>query len=75
MIQRALAAYIPLGASESPNRVGQVVRQNLPQPAHQFGFRGPTKLRLFLVGVQQGLLNDIGRVQPCLIPPADVRSC
>src|SRR5436190_10221415 len=47
--------------------------ENLPQPAHQLGFGCSSELRLFLVGVKERLLDDVGRVEPSLISASDMR--
>jgi hypothetical protein len=57
------AAQVAAGAAEVAQGVGQVVRQDAPQPGAQLLWCAALEGRSVPVGFQQGLLHEVGGVE------------
>ena len=76
---RQLVRQLPLqadvaaaGAAVAPHQVGEPPRQDLLQPAHQFGLRGPAEPGEMAVRFQERVLNEVGGIDLALQPVADL---
>jgi hypothetical protein len=54
------------------HQAGEVVRQHLPQPGHQLALGRPAELGERRVGVEEGFLNEVRRIDLALQPPPDL---
>ncbi len=63
-----------LGADVAADFVGECARQDASQPRHEFAFAGALKLGEIADRVNQGLLDDVGRIELRLEPALDLGS-
>ena len=61
-IDRHLPVDIPSGPGSGPKDVGQIVRQHPAEPGGPFGIGIRAAIRLFAVGFEKGLLDQVGWV-------------
>jgi hypothetical protein len=73
-LQGALAADVAAAAVVAGG-VGQVAGQDLPQPGRHFLCRAAAELRQRLVGLQQGLLHQVGSVEAGQQSSIEVAAC
>ena len=69
LLQRAFAVDVAPGAAEVAGGVRQDARQDLSEPAGEFGIVRSPELLLGLVGLQERLLDEVGGVELGLEPP------
>ena len=62
-VQRLLAGHGSFRPLVVTHRAEEVACKNLPQPSRQFFLGAPAELLPGHMGLQQGLLHDIGRIE------------
>src|SRR5581483_7380714 len=62
-LQGALARHVAFRTPQVTGGVGQVARQDLPQPGGLFGDAAKLELSQCLVRFEEGLLDDVGGVE------------
>src|SRR6266496_4418561 len=62
----------PLGAEVVAHEVGDLRGENLPKPGGELRLGAAVKAWEVTMGLQESLLNDVGRVEFALKPPADL---
>ena len=75
LLQPALQADVTtLGAVVTANQVGQVRRQDLPEPTNKLGLGVAAKLGKMAVRFKKRLLHEVGRIHLTAQAPADLHS-
>src|SRR5262249_1604827 len=73
-LQRLLACHVALGPAEGAQRIRQCTGQQLAEPCQQLLGRAAAKLVALAVGLQQGLLGEVGGVELALVVRAEVHA-